>query len=117
MIGLDTTALIDLYKGDEELYKLLREIDEEIVFNDLSYLELMAGSDPKKHQNEEKFYDKLYQSARSLNLSRNSSKKARDIIWNLRKKGITIHVIDATIAAIYLENNVKVLITKNINNI
>lgn len=113
MIGIDTSTLIDLYKKDEKLQKLLQSIDEEIVLNDLTYLELMAGLDPKLHKNEETFYDKLYENIKSLQLQRCSSKKARDIIWNLKKQGKTIHVMDATIASICLNNNVTKIITKN----
>jgi len=115
MIGLDTSALIDLFKEDKKLIEVISKIDDEFFLNDFVYLELMHGLDleNKKHKMEESFYESYFKSSKSFQLDLINSKKARDIIWKLRKKGQTIGLIDATIAAIYLSNGVKTILTKN----
>jgi predicted nucleic acid-binding protein len=115
MIGLDTTSLIDLFKQDSNLINTLIDLEEEIFISDLVYLELMKGLDPtnKKHAFEELFYDNYFKSSKTVALNKLACKKARNIIWNLKKKGKTVHLIDATIAATYLINNINTIITKN----
>ena len=75
MIGLDTSAIIDFFKGDESLRHLLEGLSDQFVVNEISYLEIMFGLDIEnlKHQREEGFYDNLFNSL--PNLSLNSSAK------------------------------------------
>ncbi|MFT4261445.1 MAG: PIN domain-containing protein [Candidatus Woesearchaeota archaeon] len=115
MIGLDTTILIDLYKKDKKALKLVQSINQNLYLNILTYLELIRGIDPKnnKHQHEQTFYDKIFDVYPCLELDKTSAKLSRNIFWKLKKEGKTISLIDATIAAIYLANGVKTIITKN----
>lgn len=46
MLGLDSCALIDLFKGDERLINFLQESDEQVCVNVLLYLEIMRGINP-----------------------------------------------------------------------
>ena len=115
MIGLDTTALIDMYKNDEKLIQALQSLNQELFLNDLTYLELLAGLNPqnKQHQKEEAFYDKHYAQIKSFSFTKQAAKQARNILWELKKKGKTISVMDATIIAIYQDNNVHTILTRN----
>lgn len=115
MIGLDTTALIDLYKKDAQLLQTLKTLDQELFLNDLTYLELLAGLNPenKQHQQEEAFYDKHYTQITSFPLTKQAAKHARSILWKLKKHGKTIGILDATIAAIYTQHNVHTILTRN----
>lgn len=115
MIGLDTTALIDLFKKKKEIITLLAEIDDEIILSHIVYLELMFGLDLKdiKYKNEEDFYDNIFKSYIVLNLDFKASKKTSKIFRELKESGKTISLSDCSIAGIYLSNNITKIITKN----
>ena len=114
-MGLDTSAIIDLRRGDAHLAALLKDNNEPLVLNHLVYLELMSGIDRenKNHKEEEYYYDSLFNSFQTLSLTFLASKKTSDIIFQLKKKGKTIETFDCVIAGIYLANGVKKIITKN----
>lgn len=113
MIGIDISSLIDLYKSDTDVLALLKNVGEEIFMNQMSHLELFLGLNPEKHQNEEHFFNRLFSEYECLEMNFNSNKKARDIFWQLKKKGITIGEFDCAIAGIYLSNGIDKIITRN----
>ncbi len=115
MIGLDTSAIIDIFRGDEAIKKALENIEEPLAVTQLSYLELMFGLDPKneKHKVEESFYDEFFKSLLKLNLTNQSCKKASEIFWRLKKEGKTIEQFDCVIAGIFLANGINSLLSKN----
>lgn len=115
MIGIDTSALIDLFKGDEHLMELLDGMEEEVFVNQISHLEIFLGLNPedKSHKEEEVFYDRLFSGFECLNIDFNSNKRARDIFWKLKREGALIEGLDCAIAGIYLSNGVNKIITKN----
>ena len=118
MIGLDTSSVIDFFKGDDSLKELLESVNEPIVVNQIIYLEAMFGldSDNKKHNNEELFYDDLFNSLINFELDSSASKKSANIFWELRKRGKIIEAFDCAIAGIYLVNGVDKIITRNVKH-
>ncbi len=118
MIGIDSSALIDLFKKEDSIIKLLENMEEEIVLNQISYLEIMFGLDfdNSKHKEEEVFYDKIFNNYENLDLDVNASKKSAEILFKLKKKGKIIDSFDCTIAGIYLNNSVNKIITRNIKH-
>ena len=115
MIGLDTTVLIDIHKKDPHVFEKLEELEEEFILNDLIYLELTVGINTQKetHKKEQALYDEYFDTLTTIALSKTAAKKTRDIIWQAKKQQKTIHLLDATIAGIYLANNVKKILTRN----
>lgn len=115
MIGLDTSAIIDIFRGDEAIKKALENIKEPLAVTQISYLELMFGLDPKneKHRTEEGFYDEFFQSLLSLDLDNQSCKKASEVFWRLKKEGKTIEQFDCVIAGIFLANGINTIISRN----
>ena len=115
MIGLDTSAIIDLFKKDLSLIKFLEETDDKVYLNQISYLELMFGMDfeSKKHLSEEEYYDSLFANSLVLELNNSSCKAAGKILIRLKKIGKMIEQSDCTIAGIYLSNGVNKILTKN----
>ena len=118
MIGLDTSSIIDFFRGDVSLKSLLDNIDEPLVVNQIVYLEAMFGFDlsNKKHKEEEEFYDDLFGSLVNLELDSSASKKSASIFWELKKQGEIIEAFDCTIVGIYLANGVNRIITKNVKH-
>ncbi len=115
MIGLDTTAIIDLYKGNDAIRKLIETLKEPFAVNYIIYLELMYGLDltKDKHKNEEEYYDELANSLFNFGLDKKACKKSAEISWKLGKEGKIIGKFDCTVAAVYITNNIKKIITKN----
>ena len=115
MIGLDTSAIIDLFKKDMSLIKFLESTDDKVTLNQISYLELMFGLDfeNKKYFSEEEYYDSLFANSLVLELNNSSCKMAGKILMRLKKIGKMIEQSDCAIAGIYLSNGVNKILTKN----
>ena len=115
MIGLDTNAIIDLFKGKNEIKRILSETEEPLVATQMSYLELQFGLNPEErtHQMEEKYYDEFFKTVMMLELTSHACKKAAEIHWRLKKKGAMIGKFDCIIAGMLLINGVNKIITKN----
>ena len=115
MIGLDTSALIDIFKGDERIKKILEVNKEPLVVTSISYLELFFGLDPSnpKHAVEAKYYKEFFKSLYNLELTKEGSEEASKIFWNLRKEGKTIEQFDCLIAALFIINGIKKILTRN----
>lgn len=115
MIGLDSCSVIDLFRGNESLKKVIENIDDNLVLNNMCFLELMFGIDfdSQKGKKEESFYDSLFSSLDSFELDNSSCKKASQIMQELMSKGEAIEQFDCVIAAIYLNNEVNSIITRN----
>ena len=64
MIGMDSSTIIDFFKKDESLRKLLLSIRVPLVVNRITYLEIMFGLDfsNKRHKIEEEIYDRFFDS-------------------------------------------------------
>ena len=118
MIGLDTTAIIDLFKGDSLLKDVLAVQKESFATAQLIYLELLFGIDPnvKAHQEEKIYYDEFFKSLVVFQLDTTTCVKASEIYWKLKKKGKIIGKFDCVIAATLLENGITQIITRNVKH-
>jgi tRNA(fMet)-specific endonuclease VapC len=112
MIGLDTTAIIDLFKGDPELNKFIQNSREPFSVTILSYAELMFGLNENSRK-EEEYYDDFFSDIYSFDLTKDSCKIASKLKYSLRKKGITIGNFDLLIASIFLSNGITKILTRN----
>lgn len=114
MIGLDTTAIIDLFKGNPEIKAVLQQ-HSALAATDFNYLELFFGLDitNRRHIQEAEYYEQFFESVIGLHFTRDAARKASEIYWKLQKQGKTIGKFDCVIAAIYLTNNVTSIVTRN----
>ena len=115
MIGLDTTAFIDLCKYDEKFMEVWKSMDAVAVTTDLNYAELMFGLSPycKGHAEEEALIDSLFENVVVLKLDTTSIKSASKLYWDLKKKGKEISFTDSLIAGILKTNGINKLVTRN----
>jgi len=115
MIGLDTTAIIDLFYDNSSLKSLLAKLDEEIVVSVINYQEIMFGLDfrNKNFAEEEFYYDEMFDQFSFFDLTKDCCKRSSEIFNELLKKGQIIEKFDCVIAGIYLSNGVSKIITRN----
>src|SRR3989338_4353596 len=99
MIGFDSSAIIDFFRGDKSLKEVLEKIDEPFALNIVSYSEIMFGIDSSKvnGQTEIEFYDRMFDSCLVFNLDRKACRKASEILWQLKKIGKVIELFDCSI--------------------
>jgi len=112
MILVDTSVLIDYFRGDEnEATKKFQDVLERNLpfgINQLIYLEVLQGCRTekdykilKKHLDTQVFYE--------LKNGRDSYAEAAQMYLKLRKKGVTVSTIDCIIARMALENDLFLL--------
>ena len=115
MIGLDTTAIIDLFRGEPAIKRFLERSKEPLATNIINHLEVHFGIEPSnpKHQKEAAYYDEFFRSTYFFTLTREASRRACELHWQLKKRGTPISKLDSIIAACFLENGVRKILTRN----
>ena len=115
MIGLDTSAIIDLFKGEERIKNFLEGNKEPLASTIINYLELFFGINPQnpKHIAEGKYYDEFFNGLYSIGLSSEACKEASKIFWALKKEGRVIEQFDCLVAACFLTNGITKILTGN----
>jgi len=115
MIGLDTSAVIDIFKGNERIKQFLENNKEPLAATVMTYLELFFGLNPEnpKHATEGKYYTEFFKSLYNVDLSKDTCEEASKIFWRLKKEGKTIEQFDCAIAASFLTNGINKILTGN----
>ena len=115
MIGLDTSALVDLFRGEEKIKELFSQLDEEVVSTYINYFEIMLGIDLKdySYHDELDFFKNLFEEVKLLTLNKDSCKSSSLIFWELKKSGKMVGKLDCMIAGVLLANGVNKIITRN----
>ena len=115
MIGLDTSAIIDIFKGEERIKEFLEVNKEPLAATIMSYLELFFGLDFEnvKHTKEAQYYRDFFNKVYHMDLTKASCEKASEILWRLKKEGNIIEKFDCIIAAVFMANGVDKILTRN----
>ncbi len=115
MIGLDTSALIDLFKNDSKIKSFLENTKDQISTTMVNTFEFYIGLDPEnnKHQQEETCYLETLKTLYHFDITIQSCKYASRIFWRLKKQGKIISRFDCLIAAIFIANGVTKILTRN----
>ncbi len=115
MIGLDTSAIIDIFKGNKDIKPFLENNKEPLAATIMSYLELFFGLDPEnpKHMAESTYYKEFFKNLYNVDLNKESCEEASKIFFRLRKEGKTIEQFDCVIAASFLISGINKILTRN----
>ena len=115
MIGLDTSTIIDIFKGEERIKEFLEVNKEPLAATIMSYLELFFGLDFEnvKHTKEAQYYRDFFNKVYRMDLTKASCEKASEILWRLKKEGNIIEKFDCIIAAVFMANGVDKILTRN----
>lgn len=115
MIGFDTSAIIDIFKGEESIKEFLTSNKEPLAATIMSYLELFFGLDFEnaQHTKEAQYYRSFFSEVYSLDLTKEACEGASNIYWYLKKEGKMIEKFDCIIAGIFLAGGINKILTKN----
>ena len=118
MIGLDTTAIIDIFNGEENIIKKINELREPLVSTIINYQEIFFGVDLGDHTliEEENYYDYFFESIEVFGLTMDAAKRASKVLRSLRKVGYDIGEFDSMIAGVLLTNGINKIITRNVKH-
>lgn len=115
MACLETTFLIDLLRGKQNVIKLKDELsmlEQSLIIASPSVMELWVGACLKESENEKRQILELLNSVEVVDFDTESAKDAGEIEAELVRKGITIEAEDLMIAAIARRRSEK-LVTRD----
>jgi len=115
MVCLDTDIIIDFLRKDKNTIKKFSEFKEnniELKTTAVNTFELFKGALRSKQEDASESLSGLLTNLKILNFDFESSKKAAEIIEELRIKGEAIDPSDLMIASIVIANN-ETLMTRN----
>jgi predicted nucleic acid-binding protein len=110
VIVFDTSALIDLFRGKNEI---LQSVDDEMASTAVSYHEIYVGIKRQKARAEEKFFRRLFSDIKILDLDRASAERSSEIMSRLMTLGISVNAFDVLIAGIAESNGAETIITRD----
>ena len=110
MIILDTSALIDLFRGGNEIRKM---VDGDAASTAISYHEIYVGIKRNKAKAEERFFTRFFSGTKIFDLDRASAEKSSEIMSRLLALGISVNAFDVLIAGIAVANGAETLITRD----
>ena len=110
MIVFDTSALIDLFRGKNEI---LNSVDDDMVSTAVSYHEIYVGIKRQKARAEEKFFRRLFSDIKILDLDIASAERSSEIMSRLMALGISVNAFDVLIAGIAESNGAEAIVTRD----
>jgi len=110
MIVLDTSTLIDLFRGVEQTRKFISEDPATTV---ITYHEIFAGVKHRGAKKEEKFFRRFFSEIEVLGLDPMAAEKSSEIMANLLKLGIPVNSMDVLIAGIAVANGAERLVSRD----
>jgi len=111
MMLLDTSFLIDYFKGVQETRNLIA--GEEVCTTVINYHEIMAGVKRIRAKREELFFRRLFSRIRVLECDLKAVEESSNIAARLAMIGREINALDILIAGIALANGVEKIVTKD----
>ncbi|MCK4432809.1 MAG: type II toxin-antitoxin system VapC family toxin [Methanomicrobia archaeon] len=111
MIVLDTSFLIDFFRGKEETLHVITDTD--VATTVITYYEIFSGIFHKKAKKEEKFFRRFFSEVRILNLDTNSAEKSSEIMARLLRMGVSVNALDVIIAGISVAHGAEKIISND----
>jgi len=110
LIVLDTSALIDLFRGGEEIRKAL---GGDVASTAVNYHEIFAGIKHHKAKAEERFFRRFFSDIKILDLNLIAAERSSEIAGRLLSLGTVVNSVDVLIAGIAVANGAETLITRD----
>jgi predicted nucleic acid-binding protein len=110
LIVLDTSALIDLFRGGEEIRKAL---GCNVASTAVNYHEIFTGIKHHKAKAEERFFRRFFSDIKILDLNLIAAERSSEIAGRLLSLGTFVNSVDVLIAGIAVANGAETLITRD----
>jgi hypothetical protein len=110
LIVLDTSALIDLFRGGEEIQKAL---GGDVASTAVNYHEIFTGIKHHKAKAEERFFRRFFSDIKILDLNLIAAERSSEIAGRLLAFGTIVNSVDVLIAGIAVANGAETLITRD----
>ncbi|MBO3768643.1 MAG: type II toxin-antitoxin system VapC family toxin [Thermoproteota archaeon] len=110
---LDTSAMISVLRGDEEVKSIVENTTEELCTTTITRFELFSRIYHRGLVKEEKVLRRLIKGLALLTFDEESSDKAAEIMGFLLRVGKPVNVIDVLIAGIAVANGVEEIVTRD----
>lgn len=108
MIVLDTSTLIDLFRGREEVRIV---IGADIATTAVNYHEIFVGIRRHKAKAEERFFRRFFSDLKILDFDQVAAEKSSEIMGRLIALGTPVNSFDVLIAGIAVSKGADILIT------
>lgn len=112
MIVLDTSFLIDYFRGVEATYDLVSE-DDDVAVTTITYHEILAGLKRKRSKKEEKFFKRFFSEVKTLPFDVKAAEESSSIAARLMAIGREVNALDILIAGIAIANGADKIITRD----
>jgi len=110
MIVLDTSFIIDYFRGVKATYDIIND-DDDIATTTISYHEILTGLKRKKSKRKEKFFKRFFSEIKILSFDTKSAEESSNILARLLSIGKEINALDILIAGIAIANGADKIIT------
>lgn len=103
MIILDTSFLIDFFKGRN---KTLDLVNSDVATTVITFHEIISGAKHKKAKNEEKFFRRFFSEIKVFDFDIRAAEKSSEIMASLLTTGKVVNALDVMIAGIAITNGI-----------
>lgn len=110
MIVLDTSFLIDLFKGERRTLSIL---DSDVATTIITYHEILSGIKHKKAKKEEMFFRRFFSKIKILEFDLNAAERSSEIMADLLIAGRPVNTLDVLIAGIAIANGAEKIATRD----
>lgn len=107
---LDTSFVVDLFKGDG---KVARYLDEESATTAITYYEVMSYRKRRKLKSEGAVFERFFSEVPVLPFTRDAAEQSSAITARLMEIGRPVNALDVLIAGISLSSGAERLITRD----
>ncbi|KQC16052.1 MAG: type II toxin-antitoxin system VapC family toxin [Methanothrix sp.] len=110
MIVLDTSALIDLFRGSRQIREF---VGEDAATTMMSCYEIFAGINHRKAKREGQFFRRFFSEIEILDFDMRAAEKAGQIMGQLLIQGTPVNTLDVLIAGTAITNGAERLISRD----
>ena len=111
MIVLDTSVLIDYFKGRNKSFDIIENSD--VVTTVITYHEILSGIKHKKAKKEETLFRRFFSDINILDFDLMASEESSEIMARLLSIGKAVNTLDVLIAGIAITNGADKIISRD----
>ena len=110
MIVLDTSALIDFFRGIEKTREFM---DKDVATTVISYYEILLGVKHRKARKEEQFFRRFFSEIEVLDFDRKAAEEASEIMGRLLSLCTLVNSTDVLIAGIAIVSGAEKIVSRD----